>query len=241
MGVLVSEGGLDFDLTDFLRGFRSFLLFTNSDLSGLVGVIRSEGELGNLGVGVVSTIQSIIPDGETELHLLGFMASVSHLCLARSLISYQICMCSTVFAFLKNWYMWTLGRGWFTDLGFFLYFLPLSYIFNNPLSDAPQVLICHLGVVVAGIPMNWWLDLPDTSVLIAEAPEMCSRLSGDLHFNTSERTQTNVVVCWMILELNTDAVTYLSVFSHYLALPCLNLNSLWQSCDISKVIGTFFN
>lgn len=98
----MSEGGLDFDLTDFLRGFRSFLLFTNTDLSGSVGVIRSEGELGNLGVGVGSTIQSIVSDGGTELHLLGFVASVSHLCLARSLSSYRICMCSIVFAFLNN-------------------------------------------------------------------------------------------------------------------------------------------
>lgn len=73
-----------------------------SDLSGSVGVIRSEGEPGNLGVGVGSTIQSIVSDGGTELHLLGFVASVSQLRLARSLSSYQICMCSTVFAFLNN-------------------------------------------------------------------------------------------------------------------------------------------
>lgn len=73
-----------------------------SDLSGSVGVIRSEGEPGNLGVGVGSTIQSIVSDGGTELHLLGFVASVSQLRFARSLSSYQICMCSTVFAFLNN-------------------------------------------------------------------------------------------------------------------------------------------
>lgn len=85
-----------------------------------------------------------------------------------------------------------MGREWFTDLGFFFIFYPLSYIFNNPRSDVPQVLIWHPGVVVAGIPMNWWLDLPDTGVLIVGAPEMCSRLSGDLHFNTCERTQTDV-------------------------------------------------
>lgn len=70
--------------------------------SGSVGVIRSEGELGNLGVGVGPMIQSIFSDGGTELHLFGFVASVSHLHLARSLSSYQICMCSTVFAFLNN-------------------------------------------------------------------------------------------------------------------------------------------
>lgn len=82
-----------------------------------------------------------------------------------------------------------MGVHW---LFFFFLFYPLSYIFNNPPSEVLGVLVCHPGVVVAGIPMNWWLDRPDTSILIVETPEMCSRLSGVFHFNTRERPQTGV-------------------------------------------------
>lgn len=42
----------------------------------------------------------------------------------------------------------------FTDLECF-FFYPLSYIFNNPFSEVLGVLICHPGVVVAGILINW--------------------------------------------------------------------------------------
>lgn len=111
--------------------------------------------------------------------LQGHSAPIRFACVPKSLRSLIIDICE-------------LWGGGFTDGFFFFLFYPLSYNFNNPLSDVLQVLICHPGVVVAGIPMNWWLDLPDTSVLIVEAPEMFSRFSGDLHFNTCERTQTDV-------------------------------------------------
>lgn len=119
--------------------------------------------------------------------LQGHSAPIRFACVPQSLRSLIIDICE----------LW--GRGWFTDLVFFFLFYPLSYIFNNPLSDVVKVLICHPWVVVAGIPINWWLDLPDTSVLIVEASGMYSRLSGDLHFNTCERTQTgvNAVTRWM--------------------------------------------
>lgn len=102
--------------------------------------------------------------------------------------------CSLIIDICELW----KGGGSLTWVFFFLFY-PLSYIFNNPLSDVLQVLICHPGVVVAGIPINWWPDLPETSVLIVEEPEMCSRLFGDLHFITCERTQTdgNAVARWM--------------------------------------------